>query len=209
MGLSARSCWLPPLFGWNRKTVADSLRRQGLKSPTVLHHRAQPLIQLICTVFLSLCYSRDMIKSTLTSEASSAVSLAGELRISLGKLIRRVREQAHPGDFTSAQKSVLLRLDRDGPATVSALARAESVRPQSMRITVAGLEAMKAVRGKPDPTDGRQTLVDLTPGFRKTLKASRAAKDDWLVRALQAQLSPQEQGELAAAVKLLQRLADF
>ncbi|WAL84767.1 MarR family transcriptional regulator [Pandoraea sp. XJJ-1] len=150
-----------------------------------------------------------MIKSSLTSNAPSAAILAGELRISLGKLIRRVREQAHPGDFTSAQKSVLLRLDRDGPATVSALARAESVRPQSMRITVAGLEAMKAVSGKPDPADGRQTLVDLTPGFRKTLKESRTAKEDWLVRALQAQLSPQEQGELAAAVKLLQRLADF
>lgn len=150
-----------------------------------------------------------MVKSSLRSTLPSAASLAGELRIALGKLTRRVREQAHPGDFTSAQKSVLLHLDRDGPATVSALARAESVRPQSMRITVAGLEALKAVSGKPDPTDGRQTLVDLTPGFRKTLKESRAAKDDWLVRALQAQLSAQEQRELAAAVKLLQRLADF
>lgn len=137
------------------------------------------------------------------------VALAGELRISLGKLKRRLREQAHPGDFTSAQKSVLLRLDRDGPATVSALARAESVRPQSMRITVAGLEAMQAISGKPDPTDGRQTLIDLTPGFRKIVKQSRAAKDDWLCHALQAQLSPQERAELAAAVKLLQRLADF
>jgi len=150
-----------------------------------------------------------MIKSPLTSESSSAAALAGELRISLGKLVRRVREQAHPGDFTYAQKSVLLRLDRDGPATVSALARAESVRPQSMRITVTGLEAMGAIRGEADPSDGRQTLITLTPSFQKTLKASRAAKDDWLVRALQAQLSPQEQGQLAAAVKLLQRLADF
>lgn len=150
-----------------------------------------------------------MVKSSLTSEAQSAAALAGELRISLGKLVRRLREQAHSGDFTSAQKSVLLRLDRDGPATVSALARAESVRPQSMRVTVAVLESMKAVSGKPDPTDGRQTLIDLTPGFRKTLKAGRAAKDDWLLRALQAQLSPQEQGDLAAAAKLLQRLADF
>lgn len=166
-------------------------------------------MQLNCKVFLYLCYRLDMAKSSLTSKAQSTAALAGELRISLGKLIRRVREQAHPGDFTSAQKSVLLRLDRDGPATVSALARAESVRPQSMRITVAGLEAMKAVNGKPDPTDGRQALVDLTPSFRKTLKESRTAKEDWLVRALQAQLSPQEQGELAAAVKLLQRLADF
>jgi DNA-binding MarR family transcriptional regulator len=148
-----------------------------------------------------------MVKQSRTSAPLAA--LAGELRISLGKLIRRVREQAHPGDFTSAQKSVLLRLDRDGTATVSALARAESVRPQSMRVTVASLEAMRAISGEPDPTDGRQTLIALTPTFRKTLKASRAAKDDWLFRALQAQLSPQEQDALAAAVKLLQRLADF
>lgn len=136
-------------------------------------------------------------------------ALAGELRISVGKLIRRLREQAQTEDYTSAHKSVLLRLERDGPATVSALARAESVRPQSMRVTVAALEAMKAVSGKPDPTDGRQTLIALTPGFRKKVAAVRAAKDDWLTRAVQTQLSPQEQGELAAAVKLLQRLADF
>ena len=150
-----------------------------------------------------------MVKSSVTSAPQSSSALAGELRICVGKLIRRLREQARMGDFTNAQKSVLLRLDRDGPATVSALARAESVRPQSMRVTVAGLESMKAISGKPDPNDGRQTLIDLTPVFRKNLKASRAAKDDWLTRALQTQLSAQEQDELAAAVKLLQRLADF
>jgi DNA-binding MarR family transcriptional regulator len=156
-----------------------------------------------------MCYRLFMTKQSNTSETPELAALAGELRISLGKLIRRLRDQAHPGDFTSAQKSVLLRLDRDGAATVSALARAESVRPQSMRVTVAGLEAMGAVRGEPDPADGRQTLISLTPRFRKQLKASRAAKEDWLVRALQAQLSAREQGELMAAIKLLQRLADF
>jgi DNA-binding MarR family transcriptional regulator len=147
-----------------------------------------------------------MSKPSGTSETSA---LAGELRICVGKLIRRLREQAHPGDFTTAQKSVLLRLDRDGAATVSALAREESVRPQSMRITVAGLEALGVISGTSDPTDGRQTLIDLTPGFRKTVRDSRAAKDDWLTRALETQLSSREHKELAAAVKLLQRLADF
>ena len=144
-----------------------------------------------------------------TPESPELPALAGELRISLSKLIRRLREQSHPHDFTSSQKSVLLRLDRDGPATVSALARAESVRPQSMRVTVAGLEALGALRGAPDPTDGRQTLITLSPGFVKKLKASRSAKDDWLLHALQAQLSSREQQQLAAAVKLLERLADF
>jgi DNA-binding MarR family transcriptional regulator len=150
-----------------------------------------------------------MTRARAASAPPSLASLAADLRISGGKLVRRLREQSHPGDFTSSQKSVLLHLDRDGPATVSALARAEGVRPQSMRVTVASLEAIKAIAGTPDPTDGRQTLVDLTPAFRKTLKASRAAKEDWLVRALQSQLSAEEQVELAIAVKLLQRLTDF
>jgi DNA-binding MarR family transcriptional regulator len=150
-----------------------------------------------------------MVKSPIASDPPALATLAADLRISGGKLVRRLREQSHAGDFTSSQKSVLLRLDRDGPATVSALARAEGVRPQSMRMTVAALIAMKAIAGNPDPTDRRQTLVDLTPTFRKTLKASRAAKEDWLVRALQTQLSPAEQNELASAVKLLQRLTDF
>ena len=52
-------------------------------------------------------------------------------------------------------------------------------------------------------------MICRRPGFRKVLKESRAAKDDWLFRALQAQLSAQEQAELASAVKLLQRLAEF
>lgn len=140
---------------------------------------------------------------------SQLTALVGELRVVLGKLVRRVREQADATDFTNAQKSVLLRLERDGPATVSMLARAEGVRPQSMRITVAALEAAHAVSGKPDPKDGRQTFLSLTPAFLKIVKAGRAAREDWLFRALRAQLAPREQEQLAAAVKLLSRLADF
>jgi DNA-binding MarR family transcriptional regulator len=145
----------------------------------------------------------------ITAKASRLAVLAGELRVSIGKLTRRLREQAHPGDFTSTQKSVLLRLERDGPVTVSMLARAESVRPQSMRVTVASLETMGVLSGVPDPADGRQTIFSLTPAFLKTVKTSRTVKEDWLVRALQAQLAPREREQLADAIDLLNRLADF
>jgi DNA-binding MarR family transcriptional regulator len=136
-------------------------------------------------------------------------ALAGELRVAIGILIRRLREQTQVGDLTSAQKSVILRLERDGPGTVSMLAKAESVRHQSMRVTVASLERMGVVCGAPDPADGRQTIFNLTPAFLKTLKTGRAVKEDWLFRALQAQLTPREQDQLAVAIKLLERLADF
>ena len=150
-----------------------------------------------------------MGKGSNVSKASRLPTLAGELRVSVSKVIRRIREQTHPGDFTSAQKSVLHRLEQDGPVTVSALARAESVRPQSMRVTVAGLEKMGLVRGEQDPTDGRKTFFSLTAACRETLRSGRAAKEDWLTRAIQAQLTPREQEQLAAAVELIKRLADF
>lgn len=150
-----------------------------------------------------------MSRTSQSSESPELAALAGELRVVVGKLIRRVREQAAAGDFTNAQKSVLLRLERGGPATVSMLARAEGVRPQSMRITIAALEAAGAVSGKPDPNDGRQTFLSLTASFLKILKTGRAAREDWLFRALQSQLTAREHEELAAAVKLLGKLADF
>jgi DNA-binding MarR family transcriptional regulator len=150
-----------------------------------------------------------MSRASQSSEPRQLTALAGELRAVVAKLKRRLREQTDAGDFTNAQKSVLLRLERDGAATVSMLARAEGVRPQSMRITVAALEAAGVVSGIPDPKDGRQTFLSLTPFFLKAVKTDRAAREDWLVRALQAQLTSREHEQLAAAVKLLSRLADF
>jgi DNA-binding MarR family transcriptional regulator len=150
-----------------------------------------------------------MSKKPHTSESRRLTGLAEDLRVAVSRLVRRWREQANAGDFTNAQKSVILRLERDGPATVSMLARAEAVRPQSMRITVAALEAAGVVSGKADPKDGRQTFVGLTPSFVKILQTGRAAKEDWLFRALKAQLTPREHEKLAAAVNLLSRLADF
>lgn len=141
-------------------------------------------------------------------EAARAVRLAGELRSLIGKLKRRLREQSHLGDFTQSQLSVLTHLEREGAATVTALARAEGVRPQSMGATVAVLEAAGLVSGAPDPADGRQTILSLTAACRKRIKASRAAREDWLYRVIRTNLTSAEQKNLAAAVDLLKRIAD-
>ncbi len=142
------------------------------------------------------------------SESAGASALAAELRIVTGALSRRLREQGDVGDLTSAQKSVLLRLERDGPTTGSALARADSMRPQSMGAIIAALEAAGYVVGAPDPADGRQTIVSLTDHFRDWVSAARSARQDWLLRTLQARLTAQEQRQLAGAVELLKRLLD-
>ena len=141
-------------------------------------------------------------------ETKHTSDLAGELRVVLGMLTRRLREQAHSEDLTWSQKSVLSRLERDGPATVTTLARVEGVRPQSVGATVAALEAAGLVRGAPHPSDGRQTILSLTPACRDWIAASRAAREDWLLQAIQAKLSPAEQEELASALALFKRLVE-
>lgn len=100
------------------------------------------------------------------SEAARVSVLASELRVLIGKLKRRLREEAHSGDLTWSQTAVLSLLEREGPATVTTLAKAEGVRPQSMGATVSVLEAAGLVSGAPDPGDGRQTMLSLTPACR-------------------------------------------
>src|ERR1700753_4169225 len=142
------------------------------------------------------------------AEAARAFAVAGELRVLLGKVSRRLRDEAHLGDFTWSQLKVLGRLEREGPATVTALAKAEGVRPPSMGETLAVLKAAGMVSGAPDPADGRQTVLSLTAACREAVEANRAARKDWLFRAIRSKLDPKEQEELAAAVELLQRLVE-
>src|SRR5580704_8847757 len=130
------------------------------------------------------------------------LALAGDLRVVIGQLRRRLREQSSFGDLTWSQTSVLSRLDRDGPATVTSLARAEGMRPQSMGATVSALQAAGLVSGSPDPQDRRQTILSLTPACQEWIRAGRAAKEDWLFRAIQSKLSPEELGELAKVIVL-------
>jgi DNA-binding MarR family transcriptional regulator len=149
-----------------------------------------------------------MGKRKAEADDSGASALAAELHALSGKLKRRLREQASTRDLTPSQTAVLSHLDRAGPTTVTALARAEGVRSQSMGATVAVLEAAGMVQGAPDPNDGRQTILSLTPACRELFRSGRAARHDWLLRAIQAKLSAPEQAQLAASMVLLQRLVD-
>jgi DNA-binding MarR family transcriptional regulator len=142
------------------------------------------------------------------ARSSIAHALASEIRTLAGKLKRRLREQADSGDLPPSQVSVLLRLDKDGPATASSLARIEGMRPQSMGPIIAALESAGLVRGAPDPADGRQTILSLTKACRIMLDQGRAARQDWLSRTIETRLSGEEQKQLAAAVALLRRLVD-
>ncbi|GAA0478477.1 MULTISPECIES: MarR family winged helix-turn-helix transcriptional regulator [Streptomyces] len=134
--------------------------------------------------------------------------LVTDLGAAVGLLMRRLRAES-PGDgITPTQRAVCARLDLEGPATTAALARAELVRPQSMRVTLAALEERGVVARSPHPTDGRQVVFALTEEGREVLAGLRRAKQNWLSVAIAEHTTPDEQRVLAEAAALLKRLTE-
>jgi DNA-binding MarR family transcriptional regulator len=131
--------------------------------------------------------------------------LASELRVVLGQLLRRLRAEHR---FSLSHGAVLGRLDREGPRTVSELAVAERVRPQSMAQTVSDLEGDGLITRRPDPGDRRRALVELTEEGLAVLAADRRQREGWLAGAISGDLSPSEQRVLTEAVAMLRRLAE-
>jgi DNA-binding MarR family transcriptional regulator len=141
---------------------------------------------------------------TKTAGPPATADLAHELRDTIGRLVRRLRQEPGP---PAPQLAVLSRLDREGAASVSDLAAAERMRPQSMAQTVHDLEAAGCVTRRPDPGDKRRQFVELTPAGNELLRVTRARREGWLTGALERELSADERALLAEAVALLGRVA--
>jgi DNA-binding MarR family transcriptional regulator len=133
--------------------------------------------------------------------------VAGALRVSVGLLLRRLRQAHAEGELTMPETAALARLDRGGPTTASALARQEQISPQSMGATLGGLEARALIERRADPADGRRAVISLTEAGQKALRSLRDAKTDKLAHALATEFTPAELGVLAQATPLIERLA--
>jgi DNA-binding MarR family transcriptional regulator len=134
--------------------------------------------------------------------------VAHELRVVIGLLRRRLRKIGVDGELTMPEAAALARLDRGGPATAAALAKAEQISPQSMGATLAGLERRGLVAREPDPADGRRIVLSPTPAGVEAMQGRRSARASQLTRALESEFSGPELRTLAVAVGLLERLAE-
>ena len=133
--------------------------------------------------------------------------LAAALRVSIGLLLRRLRQVHVDGELTLPESSALVRLDRGGPTTPGELAKREQISPQSMGATLATLEARALVERRPDPRDGRRVVLSVTEAGRDLLLDNRNARTRQLAQALSAGFTPAELSQLRAAAPLLERLA--
>lgn len=138
--------------------------------------------------------------------STEATQLARELRYLVGRLRRRIKEAADTLELTPSQWTVVSRLERDGPATASELAAAERVRPQSIAANVAALDERGWLVRTPDPADGRKQLLSLSGAARAGISGVRQAREEWLSRALEDNLTAEERAVVAEALTLLARL---
>lgn len=130
-----------------------------------------------------------------------------ELSQAIGQLLRRLRAESNPDGLTWSQTVALSQLEKAGPMTTADLARAESVKPQSMGATLAELERNGLVERHPHPTDGRQVLFALTAEGVEARRKRSAAKQKWLLAAM-AKLDPDERQMLVSAAALIKRLGE-
>ncbi|GAA5197538.1 MarR family transcriptional regulator [Rugosimonospora acidiphila] len=141
-------------------------------------------------------------------DAADPVNLGQDLRLALGRVVRRVRQGHKAGELTLSEASVLSRLNRDGPATPSVLAELERVQPQAMGVTLAALERRDLVTRAGDPADGRRVVLSVTDAGRRLLMDRASASAQRMGGALAEGFTPAELRLLAEAVPLLERLAD-
>ncbi len=144
-------------------------------------------------------------RETVDQEARE---VAAALYLSVGLFKRRLRQVPAEGELSLPESSALRRLERGGPATVTALARAEQISVQSMGATLQTLEARRLIERDPDPADGRRSVMSVTEAGLVALSDKRNARIAQLARVLAAEFTPAELGQLMAAVPLIERLAE-
>jgi DNA-binding MarR family transcriptional regulator len=147
-----------------------------------------------------------MDKSRSHDEASDALRLA----MAVSRLRSRIRTESgmRSTGIPISQLAVLGRIIDEGPTTAAALAAGEHVTQQAIAQSLATLKERGLVEKQADPGDGRKSLVTATAAGRELREAIEASREEWLTRAIDAAVRPQERPLLAEAIELLERIAD-
>jgi DNA-binding MarR family transcriptional regulator len=141
------------------------------------------------------------------SENPPVVDVAAALQMSIGLFVRQMRQKRTAGDLSLPAASALKRLDRDGPTTVTALAKSEQISVQSMGTTLGALEERGLIERRADPSDGRRAVLSITEAGVGALGDKHNARTEQLATALSAGFTAQELRQLMTAAPLIERLA--
>lgn len=135
----------------------------------------------------------------------SGPDLAVPLYVSLGRVVRALRQEAPNSEVGPGGLSVLVTLDAQGPQRIGALADAVAVTAPSMTRIVNALESDGFVVREPDPDDGRAQVVAMTPTGAALLTSGKEVKLAALRRRI-SELPSDDRLRLEAALPALELL---
>jgi DNA-binding MarR family transcriptional regulator len=143
---------------------------------------------------------------TYANDMPTDTALASDLRVTVMRLARRLRNQRSDTSLSLGQIAALGTLDRHGPMTPGELAAHERVQPPSMTRIVGKLEAAGLTTRTDHPTDGRQVLVAASATGKALLRDDRRRRDAWLAQRMR-DLSAEDLAVLRQAAAVLDKLA--
>ncbi|HET6737439.1 MAG TPA: MarR family transcriptional regulator [Kribbella sp.] len=133
---------------------------------------------------------------------------AHEIRTSLFRLVRRLRQERPEGELSYSQLNALGWLEREGPMTNAELAAAERVTPQTMMRATTELVGAGLISRADNPNDRRQVLLKITTSGTTLVRDDRRRRDTFLAKAMDATLTPTEQDLLHLAARLMNKLSE-
>ncbi len=104
--------------------------------------------------------------------------------------------------------SVLHTLSRRGPCRLSDLVRTEQIKQPALTSAVAKLERDGLVERRPDPRDGRASMLSLSADGQSIVSRRFADRADRL-RALIDQLSPADRAQLLSIAGVLDQIVQL
>lgn len=140
----------------------------------------------------------------MSTSTNAGPNVAAILRVATTRTMRQLRAVgAHR--ITLTQLSAMASIHRAGELTLGELASRERVQPPSMTRVITTLHDHGLVVRRPDPTDGRQVLVSLTPSGVQILEEEAETREAWLADQIKT-LSDDERDTLIRASEILMRL---
>jgi len=124
----------------------------------------------------------------------------------LGRIGRVLRQQSDDG-LLYPQISLLFSIARNEPISPSHLAVLEGVTAPSVTRSLDGLLRAGFISRETSTTDGRVSVIRLTPAGHQELSRLLHTRDVWLSQHL-TRLSPEELHDLIRLIPVLEKLCD-
>jgi DNA-binding MarR family transcriptional regulator len=136
-----------------------------------------------------------------------ADSPATELRESMMAVTRQMRRHRPDNGLTLSQMQLLGEISRTGVTTPAELGTLMHVRVQSLTDSINELVSRGLIARRPDETDRRRQLIEITDAGTALMEADRAERDAWLNATMRDNLTPLEFDLLMLVAPVLRKLA--